>query len=98
MLDFLRGPKDAAAIARMAQRVSELTGINEELVKQLGGRIGKDAFLREFDRQQGKVAACPDATISAYDPEPNEYRSRWLDPVVERPRCTFLKRYHGHLQ
>ena len=83
LLDFLRGPKDAAAVARMAQHVSELTGINEELVKQLGGRIGKDAFLREFDRQQGKVAAYYDATISAYDPEPNEYRSRWLDPVVE---------------
>ena len=83
LLDFLRGPKDAAAVSRMAQHVSELTGINEELVKQLGGRVGKDAFLREFDRQEGKVAAYYDVTISAYDPEPNKYRSRWLDPVVE---------------
>jgi hypothetical protein len=52
-------------------------------MKQLGGRIGKNAFLREFDRRQGKVAASYDATVSAYDPEPNEYRSGWLDPVVE---------------
>ena len=83
LLDFLRGPKDAAAVGRMAQHVSQLTGINEELVKQLGGRVDKDAFLREFDRQQGKVAAFYDVTISAYDPEPNKYRSRWLDPVVD---------------
>jgi hypothetical protein len=57
LLDFLRGPKDAAAIARMVQRVSDLTGLDPELVKQLGGRIGKSSFLREFDRRQGKVVA-----------------------------------------
>lgn len=83
LLDFLRGPKDAAAVARMAQRVSELTGLNSELVSQAGGRVSKNAFLREFDRRLGKVAAFYDATISAYDPAPIEYRSRWLDPVVE---------------
>jgi carboxypeptidase C (cathepsin A) len=83
LTDFLRGPNDAAAVARMAQRVSELTGLAPELVAELGGRVGKDAFLREFDRKQGKVAAFYDATISASDPEPHDYRSRWLDPVVE---------------
>ena len=40
-------------------------------MKRLGGRVDKDAFLREFDRPQGKVAAFYDVTISAYDPEPN---------------------------
>ena len=82
-LDFLRGPNDAAAVARMDQRVSDLTGLDAELVKRLGGRVDKDAFLREFDRQQGKVAAFYDVTINAYDPEPHRYRSRWLDPVVD---------------
>ena len=83
LLDFMRGPNDAAAVDRMAQHVGQLTGLSEELVKQLGGRVDKDAFLREFDRQQGKVAAFYDVTISAYDPEPGRYRSRWLDPVVD---------------
>jgi carboxypeptidase C (cathepsin A) len=83
LADFLRGPNDAAAVARMTQRVSELTGLAPELVAQLDGRVGKDAFLREFDRRQGKVAAFYDATISASDPEPHDYHSRWLDPVVE---------------
>ena len=92
-------PKDAAAVARMAQHVSELTGINEELVKRLGGRIGEDAFLREFDRQQGKVAAYYDATISAYDPRNRtNIEAARLEPGRRGPRCTFLKRYHGHLQ
>ena len=83
LLDFLRGPNDAAAVARMARRVSELTGLTPQLVAQLGGRVSKTAFMREFDREQGKVIASYDATISSSDPEPNEYRSHWLDPVLE---------------
>jgi carboxypeptidase C (cathepsin A) len=65
------------------------------LVKQLGGRIGKNAFLREFDRRQGKVVAFYDATVSAYDPEPSEYRSRWLDPVVEGVDAPFSSAIMG---
>jgi carboxypeptidase C (cathepsin A) len=95
LLDFLQGPKDAAAVARMVQRVSDLTGLDPELVKQLEGRIGKSAFLREFDRRQGKVVAFYDATISAYDPEPNEYRSRWLDPVAEGADAPFSSAIMG---
>jgi carboxypeptidase C (cathepsin A) len=83
LLDFLRGPKDAAAVARMVQHVSALTGLDPALVGQLGGRVSKEAFLREFDRRQGKIVAFYDATVSAPDPQPTEYQDRWLDPVLE---------------
>jgi carboxypeptidase C (cathepsin A) len=83
LLDLLRGPNDPAAVARVVQRVTELTGIDPALVKQLAGRISKEAFLREFDRSQGKVAAFYDTSVSAYDPAPADYQDRWLDPMLD---------------
>jgi carboxypeptidase C (cathepsin A) len=83
LLDLLRGPNDAAAVARMVQRVTELTGLDPDLVKRLGGRVGKAAFQREFDRAQGKVTAFYDATITGYDPSPTSYADNWPDPVID---------------
>jgi carboxypeptidase C (cathepsin A) len=83
LLDLLRGPNDAAAVARMVQHVTELTGLDPDLVKRLGGRVGKMAFQREFDRTQGKVTAFYDATITAYDPSPTGYFDNWPDPVTD---------------
>ncbi|HEV3044642.1 MAG TPA: peptidase S10 [Roseiarcus sp.] len=83
LLDLIRGPNDKAAVARIEQRVSELTGLDPTLVKRLGGRISKDAYLREAGRADGKVAAFYDVTTSAYDPTPTSYFSRWLDPALD---------------
>jgi carboxypeptidase C (cathepsin A) len=83
ILDYLRGPRDAAAVARMADRVAALTGLDPALVRRLGGRIDKDTFLREYDRAHGKVGAVYDATLGAYDPEPASNEGHWLDPILD---------------
>ncbi|MGA2794278.1 MAG: peptidase S10 [Roseiarcus sp.] len=83
LLDYLRGPRDAAAVARMVERVSALTGLDPALVRRLGGRVDKDTFLRAFDRAHGKVGAVYDVTISAYDPAPAANDSHWLDPILD---------------
>ncbi|MGH6989128.1 MAG: S10 family peptidase [Stellaceae bacterium] len=80
--DFLRGPGDQPAVARMAAHVARITGLNPALVKRLGGRVGMDTFVRAFYRDVGKVGAIYDATITAYDPEPFAHHDDWLDPVL----------------
>jgi carboxypeptidase C (cathepsin A) len=79
--DWLRGPRDAAAVARMERRVSELTGLDLETMRRLGGRVSETDFLREFERAQGKIAAFYDATIDAYNPFPTKSWSDALDPI-----------------
>ncbi|GLS17726.1 peptidase S10 [Labrys miyagiensis] len=81
--DYLRGPRDMAAVARMVQRVTELTGLDPALVKRLGGRIDKTTFQREILRPEGKVVGFYDATVSAYDPEPASNYNNWHDPALE---------------
>jgi carboxypeptidase C (cathepsin A) len=83
MLDYLRGPRDVAAVARMADRVAALTGLDPALVRRLGGRLDKDTFLREYDRAHGKVGAVYDATLGAYDPSPTSSDGHWLDPILD---------------
>jgi carboxypeptidase C (cathepsin A) len=80
--DLLRGPRDHAAVARMAAHVAALTGLDPALVKRRGGRIDPDTFERNFDRARGKIGAAYDPTITAYDPDPFAAREFWLDPVV----------------
>jgi carboxypeptidase C (cathepsin A) len=82
LADFLRGPRDADAVARMSRRVAELTGLDPEVVRRLGGRIGQWDFLREFRRARGETLAFYDATIAARDPFPTQYWSEKLDPVL----------------
>ncbi len=82
LADWLRGPRDQAAVERREQRVAALTGMDPATVRRLGGAIDKDEFLHEFERSQGKVVAFYDATIAAYDPFPAAYRDRALDPVL----------------
>jgi carboxypeptidase C (cathepsin A) len=83
VLDFLRGARDAAAVERMSERVAALTGLDRALVARLHGRVGLDAFTREFARAQGKILSPHDASIEAYDPEPQAYHSQWLDPGTD---------------
>jgi carboxypeptidase C (cathepsin A) len=83
MVDYLRGPRDAAAVARMADRVAALTGLDPALVRRLGGRVDKETFLREYDRAHGKVGALYDATVGVYDPEPTSNERHWLDPILD---------------
>ena len=99
LLDYLRGPRDAAAVGRMVDRVSALTGLDPALVRRLGGRVDKDTFLREFDRAHGKIGAVYDATVGAYDPTPTASDSNWLDPILdgfEAPLTSAMMDLYAH--
>ena len=53
--------QDAAAVARIVDRVSALTGLDRAAVARAAGRIDARAFAREILRADGRV-------VSAYDP------------------------------
>jgi carboxypeptidase C (cathepsin A) len=85
--DLLAGPRDQAAVARLVERVSELTGLDPELVRRHAGRIGTGTFLRELHRAQHRVASPYDATVTTADPFPDEPYGRYADPVLDALRA-----------
>ncbi|HEX5959415.1 MAG TPA: peptidase S10 [Hyphomicrobiaceae bacterium] len=68
--DVLAGPRDKAAVERLARRIAAVTGLQVETVRQLGPRSSPQTFLGEIDRASGRVSSNYDATekrVAAYD-------------------------------
>jgi carboxypeptidase C (cathepsin A) len=59
--DLIHGYSDPAATPRIVKKVTELTGLDPTFVKESGGRLETQAFLREEFRETGKLG-------SRYDP------------------------------
>jgi len=80
--DLMAGARDAAAIERLAERVSQLTGLDRQLVKRLGGRIDPFVFTREMRRDQGEFVSAYDTAVTNYDPYPFSAEKRGDDPIL----------------
>jgi carboxypeptidase C (cathepsin A) len=68
--DMLAGPRDAAALSRLAARIAAITGLDLETVRRIGPRAWPGAFLGAIDRSAGLASSAYDATekrIAAYD-------------------------------
>ncbi len=85
--DLLKGPKDAEALARMSASIARFTGLDQNLVAQMGGRIDAKTFSRELGRKEQRVRSSYDAEISAFDPAPFSPESDWADPVLDSLRA-----------
>lgn len=91
--DFMRGPRDTAAVSRMVQNVTQITGLDPALVKRLGGCIDRTTYQREHKRAEGEVVGAYDATVSAYDSDPTSNYNEWEDPAltgVEAPMTSAI--------
>lgn len=80
--DLLRGLRDEAAVARIVDRMAEMTGLEPELIERHAGRIDMEDFARELFRAEGRIASVYDAAITGEDPAPERVRARAADPVL----------------
>jgi carboxypeptidase C (cathepsin A) len=76
LLDLIKGEADTAATNRVADKVAELTGIDQAVSRRLAGRFEIGEFRREFDRREGKVTGRYDGSVLALDPFPDSSYSR----------------------
>jgi carboxypeptidase C (cathepsin A) len=83
LTDMMRGFHDAAAVARLTERVSALTGIDRAVVAHGGGRLDAYVFLQELERARGRVNSVYDATVSDTAPYPRQPISEYPDPVLD---------------
>ncbi|MBK9082648.1 MAG: peptidase S10 [Rhizobiales bacterium] len=83
LTDLMRGPRDAQAVARVAERVAALTGLDRETVRRLAGRVDVGTFRREFGRADGRVASAYDGAVSGADPFPSSAHGNFEDPFSD---------------
>jgi carboxypeptidase C (cathepsin A) len=82
MEDLVKGFSDPAATPRVVKNVTELTGLDPTFVKQSGGRLETQAFLREEFRETGKLGSRYDPNVTAYDPFPYAPEQETNDPIL----------------
>ncbi|MBH5368085.1 peptidase S10 [Bradyrhizobium sp. CNPSo 4016] len=80
LTDLVKGEADKEATTRLADKVAELTGIDQAVSRRLAGRFDVGEFRREFDRKNGKVTGRYDASVRGFDPYPDSSSSRFGDP------------------
>jgi carboxypeptidase C (cathepsin A) len=70
LADLLAGPRDKAAVERLAARIAAVTGLDVGTVRQLGPRSSPQVFLGALDGKSGHTYSDYDATekrVAAYD-------------------------------
>ncbi len=80
--DLLKGTTDPEATPRIVKKVTDLTGLDPTFVRQAGGRLETQAFLREEFRETGKLGSRYDPNVTAYDPFPFDPTQRTNDPIL----------------
>jgi carboxypeptidase C (cathepsin A) len=81
-MDLLKGTSDPTATPRIVKKVTELTGLDPTFVRQAGGRLETQAFLREEFRETGKLGSRYDPNVTAFDPFPFDPSQRTNDPIL----------------
>ncbi len=81
--DLLKGRSDDQAIERIVTRVTALSGLDPTFVRQLGGRLETQAYLREVYRSEGKLGSRYDSNVTSYDPFPFAPTQRTNDPLLQ---------------
>jgi carboxypeptidase C (cathepsin A) len=95
--DLLRGLKDEAAVARIIERVSALTGLDRRIVERFDGRVDRFSFTRELLRDQGLLVSPYDTAVAGTDPTPERPLSNAADPVLDgltAPLTTAMLAYY----
>jgi carboxypeptidase C (cathepsin A) len=80
LADLIKGQADTEATTRLADRVAQLTGIDQAVSRRLSGRFDVSEFRRELDRRNGKVRGRYDASVSGFDPYPDSSSHHFDDP------------------
>jgi carboxypeptidase C (cathepsin A) len=79
---LIAGNSNPALEQAMIQKVTQLTGLDPTYVKESGGRLETQSYLREVWREQGKIGSVYDSNVTMLDPFPWSPDQRATDPIL----------------
>jgi carboxypeptidase C (cathepsin A) len=96
--DLLRGVNDRAAVGRLVDRVTALTGLDREVVARAEGRIDSGDFAREALRDERRRTSVYDATVATESARGRRGRDPVLDAMTAPLTSAMLAHYRGTLR
>jgi carboxypeptidase C (cathepsin A) len=79
---LIAGNANPALQQAMIQKITQLTGLNPTYVKESGGRFETRSYLREVQREHGKIGSVYDSNVTMLDPFPWSPERRASDPML----------------
>jgi len=80
--DLLAGRSDPEATPRLIKKVADLTGLDPAFVRHSGGRLDRDAYLREVHQEKGEIGSEYDSNVTEADPFPYALDQQSNDPIL----------------
>ncbi len=80
--DLMKGLKDRNAVAKLAEKVTGLTGLPRPIVERFAGRVPMNVFVREIHRAEGRIASMYDGSETGLDPNPQSQGSEADDQLL----------------
>ena len=79
---LIAGNSNPALEQAMIKKVTQLTGLDPTYVKESGGRLKTESYLREVWREKGKIGSIYDSNVTMLDPFPWSPQQRATDPIL----------------
>ena len=89
LLALAGGRHDAQRTSAVDAAVARFSGLPEELVRRLEGRIPPNVFIKEFRHDESRVLSRYDGAVSVADPYPAAPMARGDDPILDGTRPIF---------
>jgi carboxypeptidase C (cathepsin A) len=84
--------------AKIIQQMTNLTGLPQQLIERLDGRISATTFCRELLRDQRRLCGHYDASVTAVDPYPDRNGYEGPDPTLFSIDRLFSGAINHHLR
>jgi len=88
---------DSKEIERIAQKMSDLIGIDPSFLQRANGRIDSTTFVRELLRKERKLCGHYDASLTTVDPYPDRPTYEGPDPTLAAIDRYFTGAIHQQL-
>ncbi|MFM1813962.1 MAG: hypothetical protein RLZ98_657 [Pseudomonadota bacterium] len=82
VVDLIRGARDAGAVERIADRLSNLTGLAKQTLQRSGGRLTARSFLTELDSASQRYASIYDASVTRLQEKSSRNSRYYSDPFT----------------
>ncbi len=98
--DLMRGPRDLAAVQRLAHKVGALSGVGQEALRLSAGRLTIRGFVEGSPDLRGSVVSIYDVGMTGLAPVRGGARGGFADPFtagLDQPLTAAMGVLHGRL-
>ena len=98
LLALADGFRDPQRTPPAFRTLADISGLPEDLIRRLAGRIPASVFEKEFRHDAGRILSSYDGSVSAPDPYPEQLFLHASDPILDGTKPLFTGAIQAYLR